>query len=244
MIFVVTLQQDIDFVQHNNILVENMENHKVALFDLDGVVLNTECQYTDFWAGMGEKYFHSGMEFANMIKGSTLVQIMDKHFKDDTKVQQEITAALDDFEKSMAYDYIEGFPRFISDIRNAGIKTAVVTSSNIKKMENVYRAHPEFKSLFDAILTSEDFEHSKPHPDCYFKGAKRFGVQPDMCVGFEDSINGLKAVKAAGMYCVGLETTNPHDVVAKYADLVVDNYLDANNTDGNCKYNKLMELFV
>lgn len=179
-----------------------------------------------------------------MIKGSTLVQIMDRHFKDDAKIQQDITVALDNFEKSMKYEYIEGFSKFISDIRNAGVKTAVVTSSNIKKMEQVYIAHPEFKSLFDAILTSEDFDRSKPDPDCYFKGAKRFGVEPDMCIGFEDSINGLKAVKAAGMYCVGLETTNPHDVVSKYADLVIDNYLDTNDKDGNCKYNKLMELFV
>ncbi len=221
-----------------------MKNHKAALFDLDGVILNTESQYTDFWAAMGDKYFHSGAEFANMIKGSTLVQIMDKYFKDDTKLQQEITVALDDFEMSMSYEYIEGFPEFVSDIRKAGIKTAVVTSSNIKKMEMVYRAHPEFKSFFDAILTSEDFDRSKPDPDCYFKGAKRFGLQPDMCIGFEDSINGLKAVKAAGMFCVGLETTNPHDVVAEYADLVVDNYLNTNEKDGNDKYNKLMELFV
>lgn len=219
-------------------------NHKAALFDLDGVVLNTESQYTDFWAGMGDKYFHSGMEFANKIKGSTLTQILDKNFKDDAKLKQEITDALDNFEKSMSYDYIEGFPRFVSDIRAAGVKTAVVTSSNIKKMENVYRVHPEFQALFDAILTSEDFEYSKPNPDCYFKAAKRFGIQPDMCIGFEDSINGLKAVKAAGMFCVGLDTTNPREVVAGYADMVIDNYLDTNDKDGDGKYNKLMGLFV
>lgn len=50
--------------------------HEVALFDLDGVVINTESQYTGFWAGVGERYFHSGTKFANMIKGATLVQIL------------------------------------------------------------------------------------------------------------------------------------------------------------------------
>ena len=173
-----------------------------------------------------------------------VVQIFDKYFRDAHKAQREITASLDDFEKSMSYEYIEGFPKFVSDIRHASIKTAVVTSSNIKKMENVYRAHPEFHDLFDDILTSEDFERSKPDPDCYFKGAEHFGVQPNMCIGFEDSINGLKAVNAAGMYCVGLETTNPHDVVAEYADMVIDNYLDTDDKEGNGKYNKLMGLFV
>ncbi len=211
---------------------------------MDGVVINTEGQYTDFWAGIGNKYLHSGVDFANKIKGSTLVQIFDKFFKDDTKVQQEITTALNDFERSMSYEYIDGFPQFVSKIRNVGIKTAIVTSSNQEKMKNVYHAHPEFESLFDAILTSEDFDHSKPDPDCYFKGAERLGVQPDMCIGFEDSINGLKAVKAAGMYCVGLETTNPHDVVAEYADMVIDNYSRAIDKDEDSKYNKLMGLFV
>lgn len=218
--------------------------HKAALFDLDGVILDTESQYTNFWGGMGEKYFHSGVEFSNMIKGSTLVQIFDKYFKDDSELQQEITAALDNFEKSMSFEYIAGLPEFVNALRKAGIKTAVVTSSNIKKMEMVYRAHPELKTLFDAILTSEDFDRSKPDPDCYLKGAKQFGIQPDMCIGFEDSINGLKAVNAAGMYCVGLATTNPHDVVAKYADLVIANYLDTNDKDVHDKYNKLTELFV
>lgn len=218
--------------------------HKAALFDMDGVVINTEGQYTDFWAGVGNKYFHSGVGFANKIKGSTLVQIFDNFFKDDTKAQREITTALNDFERSMSYEYIEGFPQFVSDIRSAGVKTAIVTSSNLVKMENVYREHPEFETMFDAILTSEDFNRSKPDPDCYFKGAERLGVQPGMCIGFEDSINGLKAVKAAGMYCVGLETTNPPDVVAQYADMVIDNYLHTIDEDVDSKYNKLMELFV
>lgn len=219
-------------------------NHRAALFDLDGVVFDTESQYTDFWGSVGDKYFHSGAKFANAIKGTTLKQIFDKYFKDDAKLQKEITVALDNFEMSMSYEYIEGFPEYISRIRALGIKTAVVTSSNIKKMEKVYSAHPEFKTLFDAILTSEDFDRSKPDPDCYLKGAKRFGVEPDMCIGFEDSINGLKAVKAAGMYCVGLATTNPHKVVAEYADLVIDNYLDYNDKERHGKYNKLIGLFV
>ena len=89
----------------------------------------------------------------------------------------------------MTFDYITGFVSFLNDLREHSIKTAVVTSSNISKMQSVYRQHPEFKSLFDAILTSEDFEYSKPHPDCYLKAAARFGVDSASCVVFEDSIN-------------------------------------------------------
>ena len=218
--------------------------YKAALFDLDGVVFDTESQYTNFWGSVGKQYFPAQPDFAERIKGSTLVQIYDRYFKGETEKQQTITKALDDFERAMDYAYIPGFCEFIRSLRANGIKTAVVTSSNIAKMENVYRAHPEFKCLFDAILTSEDFDKSKPDPDCYLKVSQRFCFQPDECVGFEDSINGLKAVKAAKMICVGLTTTNPEEVVAEYADIVIDNYLTDGDVNARERYNKVWRLFV
>lgn len=197
---------------------------KAALFDLDGVVFDTEGQYSIFWGNTGKKYLPQIEHLEQRIKGMTLVQIYDQYFPGETEIQKEITAGLNDFENHMTYNYIPGFEDFIKTLKAKGIKTAVVTSSNQDKMHNVYKAHPEFETYFDAILTSEDFERSKPDPDCYLKAAQRFGLQADECVGFEDSINGLKAVNAAKMYCVGLATTNPHDVVSQYADIVIDNY--------------------
>lgn len=218
--------------------------HKAALFDLDGVVIDTESQYTKFWGQMGKEYFPDEPDFANRIKGSTLVQIFDRYFKGETQKQQAITKDLDNFERSMSYDYIAGCPAFILKLREMGVKTAVVTSSNLAKMENVYHAHPKFKELFDVILTSEDFDKSKPDPDCYLKAAQQFEFQPDECVGFEDSINGLKAVRAAKMICVGLATTNSEEVVSQYADIVIDNYLPDSDYNACDKYNKLLNLFV
>lgn len=95
-------------------------------------------------------------------------------------------------------------------------------------MDSVYSAHPDFKSLFDIILTSEDFEKSKPDPDCYLKGAKAFGVQFDDCVVFEDSFNGLKAGRNAGMKVVGLATTNQADAIKPYSDYVVSDFKELN----------------
>ena len=125
----------------------------------------------------------------------------------------------------MDYDYIEGFIDFVHDLRMKGIKTAVVTSSNMPKMESVYQKQPGFKMLFDAILTSEDFERSKPDPDCYLKAARQLGVEPDECVVFEDSVNGLRSGMAAKMKVVGLLTTNPLDIVAPLSDLQVSDYV-------------------
>ena len=126
----------------------------------------------------------------------------------------------------MAYDYVAGFPDFIARLRADGVLTAVVTSSNMVKMQAVYASHPEFQSLFDAILTSEDFVASKPDPDCYLRAAGRLGVAPEHCVVFEDSFNGLRSGRAAGMRVVGLATTNTADAILSYSDEVIPNYIN------------------
>lgn len=201
---------------------------KAALFDLDGVVFDTEPQYTVFWGAQCREFHpeHPGLE--HEIKGQTLTQIYEKHFTANglDEKQPLITKRLDEYEAQMHYDYIDGFEEFIRDLRQRGIKTAVVTSSNMPKMQSVYRQRPEFQQLFDEILTSEDFERSKPDPDCYQKAAARFLAAPEECVVFEDSFNGLKSGKAAGMYVVGLSTTNAAEKIAPLCDEVIHDYLN------------------
>lgn len=203
----------------------SMNNMKAALFDLDGVVFDTEPQYTIFWGAQCREFHpeHPGLE--HEIKGQTLVEIYDAWFSGDLQYAREIiTERLNQYEQQMAYNYVEGFKEYIEDLRQKGVRTAVVTSSNLPKMQAVYACHPEFKELFDAILTSEDFERSKPDPDCYLKAAKRLKASYEDCVVFEDSFNGLKSGRAAGMYVVGLATTNAADAIRPYCDRVISNY--------------------
>ena len=202
-----------------------MNKFKAALFDLDGVVFDTEPQYSVFWGGICRQYHpeHPGLE--HEIKGQTLTQIYDRWFSGPLLAEQEsITSRLNDYEQQMRYDYIAGFEALIATLRSHGVRTAVVTSSNIPKMESVYRYQPRFKELFDAILTSEDFSRSKPDPDCYLKAAARFNVSPEECIVFEDSFNGLKSGRAAGMRVVGLATTNSAEAIAPYSDIQISDY--------------------
>jgi len=200
---------------------------KAALFDLDGVVFDTEPQYTVFWGAQCREFHpeHPGLE--HEIKGQTLTQIYEKYFTADGLAEKQplITQRLNEYEAQMSYDYVDGFEDFVRDLRQRGIKTAVVTSSNMPKMQSVYRQRPEFRELFDEILTSEDFERSKPDPDCYLKAAQRFGATPEECVVFEDSFNGLKSGRAAGMTVIGLSTTNAADAIAPLCDQVIPDYL-------------------
>ena len=202
---------------------------KAVLFDLDGVVFDTEPQYTIFWGMICRQYHpeHPGLE--HEIKGSTLTQIYDRWFSGPLESERaEVTRRLDAYEESMHYDYIDGFEALIANLHAHGVKTAVVTSSNIPKMESVYRYQPSFHMLFDAILTSEDFARSKPDPDCYLRAAKRFEAAPEECIVFEDSFNGLRSGRAAGMKVVGVSTTNSAEAIAPYSDIQVGGYLNIN----------------
>jgi len=202
-----------------------MKRMKAALFDLDGVVFDTEPQYSVFWGEQCRLYHPEYPGLEHVIKGQTLTQIFDRWFSGSLESSREvITQRLNEFEAQMHFEYLPGLERLLDEMHSRDVKTAVVTSSNQPKMESVYKAHPEFKSLFDAILTSEDFSESKPSPDCYLRAARRFGASPTECVVFEDSFNGLKAGRAAGMYVVGLTTTNPIEQIAELSDCQMADY--------------------
>lgn len=198
--------------------------YKVALFDLDGVVLDTESQYSRFWGMIGREVRPDVHDFGDRIKGQTLTQIFDGWLPQDEALRASITERLYAFEDTMEFPFIPGAYEFLKALKEQGVPTAVVTSSNKPKMRQVYQRCPAICDLFTAILTSEDFSASKPDPDCYLRGAARLGATPAESVVFEDSINGLRAARAAGTYVVGLATTNPRATVATLADIVVDDF--------------------
>lgn len=202
-----------------------MSKLKAALFDLDGVVFDTEPQYTEFWGEQCREFHPEWPGLEKEIKGQTLTQIFERHFSGELLPKRElITKRLNEFERDMCFRYVEGFEAFIADLHAHDVRTAVVTSSNVPKMRSVYTGHPEFRALFDAILTAEDFTLSKPAPECYLTAAERFCIEPHECIVFEDSFNGLKSGRAACMTVVGLATTNAPELIAPYSAYVVGDF--------------------
>ena len=205
-----------------------------VLFDFDGVVVDTETQYSVFWHKMGVDYL--GMEdLESRVKGQTLMYIYDTFFPGMTKEREEITVGLDRFEQDMSYDFVPGVEEFIADLHRNGVKMAVVTSSNDKKMEAVYRAKPEIKSMFNRILTAEMFTASKPAPDCFLLGMEVFGTTPETTYVFEDSFNGLKSGMASGATVIALATTNSREEITPLCHYVLDDFQ-------GFTYDKLTEL--
>lgn len=195
-----------------------------ALFDFDGVVMDTESQYSLFWNKVGKKYHPEYEEFGRIIKGQTLKQIYERYFQGMEQEQAEITDGLNRFETEMKYEYVPGVEDFMRSLHAHGVKIAIVTSSNEKKMANVYAAHPELKGLVDRILTAEMFRKSKPEPDCFLLGAEVFDTVPENCVVFEDSFHGIQAGNAAWMAVVGLSTTNPAEAIQNQCAQVIPDF--------------------
>lgn len=202
-----------------------MEN-RAMLFDFDGVVVDTEKYYTIFWDSIGEKYLGQ-KDFCAKVKGTTLTSVLNGYFSDMKDRWDEIVAELNAFEAEMPIGYIPGVVEFVKEARGRGFRTAVVTSSNKVKMETVYRKRPEIPELFGLILTGEDFSASKPDPDCFLLGMKRLDVDREHTIVFEDSVYGLQAAKASGAVVVGLTTTNPKDVVAKYSSIQIPDFTNS-----------------
>ena len=195
----------------------------IVLFDFDGVIADTETQYTEFWNRIGREYLGQE-EFGHTIKGQTLVQIFGKYFESMDREQEEIVPQLNEFEANMSYDYIPGVYRFMQELKAAGIRSAIVTSSNDVKMANAYKAHPELLELVDKVLTSEHFSKSKPDPECFLKGMEFLGGTPEETVVFEDSFHGIAAGRAAGAKVIGLATTNKREAIAPLCDMVIDDF--------------------
>lgn len=209
-------------------MMDKGNGNKAMLFDFDGVVVDTEKYYTVFWDSIGEKYLGE-KNLCAKVKGTTLTSVLTGHFSGMRDRWDEIVAQLNAFESDMPVEYIPGVVDFVKEARGRGYRTAIVTSSNRVKMESVYAKRPEIPGLFGIVLTGEDFAASKPDPDCFLLGMKRLGADRSHTFVFEDSVYGLQAAQASGAVVVGLTTTNPVEVVARYSRIQIPDFADREN---------------
>ena len=190
------------------------------LFDLDGVLVDSEGEYSKFWGAMGDRY---GLvaTFASDIKGTTIGEILLNFPEAD---RDGILAALHEFEANMEYPVYPGVIEFLDRLKKAGIPSAIVTSSDNVKMELLFGRRPELREMVDVVITGSMVSHSKPDPEGYLKGAELIGVPIEECCVFEDSMQGLQAGRSSGATVVGIATTNPREKVAPLADITVDRF--------------------
>lgn len=192
----------------------------VCLFDLDGVLIDTESIYTEFWHAMDCTY-HTGIkDFVHVIKGTTLDNILNSYFPAD--FHQDIVRRLDNLEHSMPYVIKPGACELLRTLADRGIPAVMVTSSNDLKMSQLWKQHPDFRDYFRDIVTADMITQSKPDPEGYLLGAKIAGASAEHCCVFEDSLQGVMAGRNSGAYVIGVTGTIPVDQLEKYSDRIID----------------------
>ncbi len=200
-----------------------------ALFDLDGVLIDSESTYTRFWQEI-DRIYPTGIEnYAIAIKGTTLPEIM-KHY-DDESVKSDILRRIHDFQESMTYELYPGVVGFLTELRDRGIRSAIVTSSDNRKMQLLFEQLPQLKELVDVVVDASMVTRSKPDPEGYLKAAEAIGCNPDDCFVFEDSIQGLKAGNASGATVIALATTYPQEQLKGKAAQIIGGFEDFNVDD-------------
>lgn len=203
-------------------MLSQTNNNWGALFDLDGVLIDTEGIYTEFWHDIDLR-FPTGVEnFEYVIKGNTLEAIMGTYFPDE-EIREQILMLLKAQEADMDYRFFDGVERFLADLKEAGVRSAIVTSSNGVKMEHLFKKLPVLNDVIEVVITGDDVTHSKPDPEGYKLAARRLGLDSERCVVFEDSLVGVEAGRRAGGAVVGVATTNPKEKLQPMTDVVVDN---------------------
>ena len=208
-----------------------MVNSVAFLFDLDGVIIDTEPQYDIFWKETAEKYRLGIENFENLIKGTTLPNIFSKYFSGfPESTQQKIAVANQTFELEMDIIPVPGALAFLEVAKKAGIVMGLVTSSDDRKIEYTFSRLP-IRQYFDTIVSADRITRGKPDPMCYLLAAQDLDVPPENCYVFEDSFNGIKSGKAAGMKVIGLSTTNSSESIAKDCIRVIPDFCGFSHLD-------------
>lgn len=200
------------------------------LFDLDGVLIDSETEYTRIWAHINDQFPSGYPDLPMRIKGMTLEKIIETYYP-DPEHGPKLTKLLLDLENEMRYEWKPGARELLEKLSTRGYDTVLVTSSNDRKMAHFDDELPEARGYFTRIITGDMVSHSKPDPEGYLLAARLIDTDPRRCVVFEDSLQGVKAGKAAGALVIGVAGTLPAETIAPYSDIVVDSLENINIAD-------------
>lgn len=180
---------------------------KAIIFDMDGVIINSEPIHQLVEREMVEDFGGS----LSREKHQQFVGATDRYMWEFIKKELDLDMHIDDILKIKEVEFrnkldeielVEHFDALIKRVKKAGYKTALASSNNKKTVHLVVDKF-NLKDKFDYIITGTEVEKGKPNPEIFLKAAKNLNVNPENCLVFEDTKNGVEAANRANMKVIG-----------------------------------------
>lgn len=184
-----------------------------VLWDMDGTLVDTEpywieCQF-DLAARFGRRW---SMDLAHSLVGAELLtsgRVMAREGGVELPPEKIVEELLDGVVARLgrAVPWRPGARELLADLVDAGVPNALVTMSYRRLAEAVVGDLPQ--GTFATLVTGDEVEHGKPHPQPYLEAARRLTVPPGECLAIEDSPTGLAAARAAAVPVVAVQHLVP-----------------------------------
>jgi len=215
-------------------LKDIFKNTEVVIFDMDGVLSDTEPIYLKIEEDIVGRYGKTlTSELIEKIKGSSLLNTMRILTKELGISEEPKKLAIEEEKAFRNYIINNSIPtipcakEIVETTKSLGYRIALATST-AEDNAMVILSKIGFKNHFEIIVTGDKVGKTKPAPDIYLKCAKDMEVEPKLCLAIEDSLNGCQAAKAAGMKVIAVNVDEKvKDKFEKIADLVYNS---------NCKF--------